>query len=964
MNSKYLVFFMLFTLSLFAQKQEVKIFNTAVNTVDAEFGITYLNSNTVIYVSSKKVENDKVFSKDRRARNHQMFLEFYQGTITSNGDIIENGKISANSKSEIFESDIAFTPDGKTIYFTWNNFYNNDISRRDSARFQSLKLAKASINERFEISNISFLPFNNNSYSLRYPAIGKNGKQLFFASDMPGGFGGNDIYVVDILPNNTYSEPKNLGSNINTKEDEIFPFIDQNNALYFASYGHNGLGNYDIFKSDFVEGKYQSVENLPAPINSKYDDFNYIINNLTNTGYFSSNRKEGKGDVDIYAFKIIDEQCMQNISGIVSNESDNNPITEATVSLYVKNELIESQIVKTDSKYNFKVPCNEAYKLVVEKEEFKPIEINLLANNTSNEINIQNIALTPIHCYHSISGFVFNEKSNKQLAQVTVNLFLNGVLETSQLTQVGSKFSFIIKCEDNYKIVAEKDGFLPSEIDVITNNKPYFLEDINLFLTPKDCNQTIAGQLFDQKTKQQLTNVQISLFVNDVLTETLLLKDSNYLIDIDCETTYKILAEKEGYLPAEANILTSNKPEFKNNTDLYLVPVECKQTIVAQVIDQKTKQQLSNVQFSLFVNDVLTDTQITSNNTHTFNVDCETAYKIMAQKEGYLPAEVVLLTNNNANFENAININLSPVECKQTIVALVIDDKTKQQLSNVQFSLFVNDVLTETQITSNNTHTFNVNCETSYKIMAQKEGYLPAEVVLLTNNNANFENAININLNPIECNQTIAGAVFNSKNNEKLNNVKISLYVNDVLTETQITSNNAYTFNVDCETAYKIMATKEGFTNSTIVLNTNNKNNFNNVKNINLEPVVEFIAVNNEKMIKTDVIYFDLDSDEISEAAEIEINKVIGILKKYPTMKIEIASHTDSRAPDNYNLILSEKRASSTSNYMIEQGIDANRIKAKGYGETKLINKCANGVPCTNAEHELNRRTEFVIIQE
>ena len=117
-------------------------------------------------------------------------------------------------------------------------------------------------------------------------------------------------------------------------------------------------------------------------------------------------------------------------------------------------------------------------------------------------------------------------------------------------------------------------------------------------------------------------------------------------------------------------------------------------------------------------------------------------------------------------------------------------------------------------------------------------------------------------------------------------------------------------------------------------------------------------------MIKTDVIYFDLDSDEISTDAAIEINKVIGVLISYPTMKIEVGSHTDSRAPDDYNLILSEKRANAVIQYMVLNGIDANRLVAKGYGETQLVNKCSNGVNCSNADHELNRRTEFKILEE
>jgi outer membrane protein OmpA-like peptidoglycan-associated protein len=104
-----------------------------------------------------------------------------------------------------------------------------------------------------------------------------------------------------------------------------------------------------------------------------------------------------------------------------------------------------------------------------------------------------------------------------------------------------------------------------------------------------------------------------------------------------------------------------------------------------------------------------------------------------------------------------------------------------------------------------------------------------------------------------------------------------------------------------------------------------------------------------------------LDESKIRKDAAIELNKVVDILNKYPNIRLEIKSHTDSRAPDSYNLKLSNQRAESTINYILSKGIDSNRIFGKGYGETEIINKCTNGVKCTEAEHALNRRTEFIV---
>ena len=232
------LFLLLFANLTFAQQPEYEIFNTSINTEFAEFGVTYSNNNSVIFASSKKTKTEK------RHNNRQLHLELYHGIITENGDIIESNKFSKEIKNKFYESDIAFTPDFKTIYFTWNNFYITQ--RKDSAKWKTLYMFKASINDSFEISNVTPLPFNNKEYSVRSPYVSPNGKQLFFISDMPSGYGGQDIYVVDILPNNEYSKPENLGPLVNTKKNELFPFIDTNNRLYFSSYGHKGLGFFMV----------------------------------------------------------------------------------------------------------------------------------------------------------------------------------------------------------------------------------------------------------------------------------------------------------------------------------------------------------------------------------------------------------------------------------------------------------------------------------------------------------------------------------------------------------------------------------------------------------------------------------------------------------------------------------------------------------------------------------------------
>ena len=116
------------------------------------------------------------------------------------------------------------------------------------------------------------------------------------------------------------------------------------------------------------------------------------------------------------------------------------------------------------------------------------------------------------------------------------------------------------------------------------------------------------------------------------------------------------------------------------------------------------------------------------------------------------------------------------------------------------------------------------------------------------------------------------------------------------------------------------------------------------------------------KVLNIKEIYFDLDKSDIRPDAAVELAKIVEVMRENPKMKIDIRSHTDSRASDEYNLRLSERRAKATLEWIVKQGIERKRLTAKGYGETQLVNGCSNGVPCTDEEHQANRRSEFIIV--
>lgn len=204
-----------------------------------------------------------------------------------------------------------------------------------------------------------------------------------------------------------------------------------------------------------------------------------------------------------------------------------------------------------------------------------------------------------------------------------------------------------------------------------------------------------------------------------------------------------------------------------------------------------------------------------------------------------------------------------------------------------------------------------------------------------------------------------------------LNEASISLFpvVENVWGSPDVQYNpdgNEFTFSIDADKAYQVLVTREGYFPDTVAFNTvgvTESKDFRGVFKLRKKPVEEettSIAIN--EPIRLNNIYYDFDDDKIKMEAEQDLDFLFGLLTDHPTMVIELSSHTDSRGTDSYNLDLSQRRANSAKNYLVQKGIAPERIKAVGYGENLILNHCTNGVNCTEEEHLLNRRTEFKII--
>ncbi|MEO0528185.1 MAG: cell envelope biogenesis protein OmpA, partial [Bacteroidota bacterium] len=329
---------------ILSREENFDIKNLSINTEYSDFSPMFHKQDEVVYASAK----DSSFFHTRRYKwNDQPYLDLYVAKINEEDQDVKNAiKFSKKINTKYHEASVTFSPDNTTMYFTRNN-YGKKL-KRDKNGINHLKIYTSNKvdGEWTEAREVSF---NSDTYSTGHPALSPDGKQLYFVSDMPGSIGATDIFVVDVLENGSFSEPRNLGPEINTEQKEMFPFIN-NKKLYFSSNGHVGLGGLDVYEVAFDEEEgFQEVKNVGKPINSNKDDFSYIVDEETQKGYFASNRQGGKGDDDIYSFKrLIVEEAKENlnaISGVVTELVTGEVMPEALVVLLDENNMKLKEVV-------------------------------------------------------------------------------------------------------------------------------------------------------------------------------------------------------------------------------------------------------------------------------------------------------------------------------------------------------------------------------------------------------------------------------------------------------------------------------------------------------------------------------------------------------------------------------------------------------------------------------------------
>jgi len=408
--------------------------NLPLNTNVSDFGGTLQDGK--LYITTARNSSRKAYGW-----NDEPFLDIYTATVTNEGSFEMPTRIAGSINTKYHEGTVSFSPDGNTLYFSRESFYENVYEKDPETNYKVsvLNLYK-STKKGGEWSEPKALSLNNDQYSVKNPSVSADGNTLYFASDKPGGYGDFDIYSAPIRKNGNVSKATNMGQIINTEGQEMFPHISETNTLYFSSNGHLGLGGLDVFFAELVDGNPGPVRNIGIPINSNSDDFAFNINEETGEGFVSSNREGGKGSDDIYALENLQPICDVFLTVTVKDSTTGLIIEGASVSIQDAEGLVfGTKTSNAEGIVEYSIGCNEDTVLIGSKVEYGS-GTTAVAGTGDVEVSAD-VLLTPINALIvgnsvSLNPIYFDfDKSN---------ITAQAAFELDKLVQLMTKYEALI----------------------------------------------------------------------------------------------------------------------------------------------------------------------------------------------------------------------------------------------------------------------------------------------------------------------------------------------------------------------------------------------------------------------------------------------------------------------------------------------------------------------------------------
>ena len=358
---------------------DIEIKNEAIiNTDKLDFSPFYYKDQ-LVFVSTRGHRKSKKEKIDEEINDNYMSL--WKSNIDDDGTLDSPELFSKKITSIFHEGPVCFNESGDRIFFTSNDFLKGN--RRNNSRGVMKLQIYTAVKIKGEWSKPSSLDINSREYEEAHPAISPDGQRLYFSSDREGGFGGMDLYASQFV-NGKWSEPMNLGEQVNTAGNDVFPYVHHDGTLYFASDGWQGLGGLDIYevKMNSNDG-IAEIENIGSPFNSPKDDFSLVMNDQKTEGFFTSARDGGLGRDDIYSFKTTKpavkeitiyayeagtKKRLDGVEVIIQNLDKKN-VDELELSA---NQLEVMQHTNKDGElFSAPISANKQYNIVAKKEGYQ-----------------------------------------------------------------------------------------------------------------------------------------------------------------------------------------------------------------------------------------------------------------------------------------------------------------------------------------------------------------------------------------------------------------------------------------------------------------------------------------------------------------------------------------------------------------------------------------------------------------
>ena len=495
------------------EDNEVLIKNiSTINSEHLEFSPAFYQ-NGIVFISNRN-QDGRVDEKI-----NEYFFELFYSELDADGMPSIPEEFSVMINSGVHEGPVTFNKKGDLMFFTRNNLKKGKVQFDKNER-ANLKIYQAK-KGRFDWESVEELPFNDDNHTVAHPSLSPNSRRLFFASDMPGGAGGMDLYMVE-KEGKGWGKPINLGEEVNTDQNELFPFIHESGTLFFASNGHAGQGGLDLYKAEEKDGVWTKVKNMNAPFNSPEDDLGLIMNAAGNKGFFTSSRRGGKGKDDIYLFELKEnyepsDQVFATIS--VKDKGTQQGVEGASIRIFERAE-------------NGMVSGGDLYDVVL-----------LPSQPGSNELVMKLV-----------------RKNSSDLG------------EPDRYANAEGKATFELKSEQRYILLVTKEGYENEEMLYNTLGKTGDLI-IDVEMKTLSCAPMIL-RVNNEKSKAPISDVKIVLKSDcseeDIPLQTNAAGNLEYCIPPNCKVT--LIAEKEGYVKGRKTINTVD-PSQSYSVDFNLKPI-------------------------------------------------------------------------------------------------------------------------------------------------------------------------------------------------------------------------------------------------------------------------------------------------------------------------------------------------------------------------------------------------------